>query len=182
MKKKLRKQHLDKRSKHSKESVLKKSLAIEKRLFSSSHYKKAKTVMFYASFRDEVPTTRLILDALNDKVVVLPKIDLDTKTIIPIKIDSLGRLEENSFGISEPTGEEFKENSDIVIVPAVTYDKKGHRIGYGQGYYDQFLKDYKGIKIGLVFENHLEDVLPVDAHDVSVDIIITEKRTINIQK
>ena len=95
------------------------------------------------------------------------------------EISSLSDLEEGSFGVMEPKAEcriekDFSQNT-VCIVPAIAYDKEGHRIGYGKGYYDRFLRGFKGTKIGVVFSELVFDCLPRGKYDNAVDIIITEK-------
>ena len=63
----------------------------------------------------------------------------------------------------------------VCIVPGLAFDKNGYRIGYGKGYYDRFLKDFNGTKIGLCRCDFLKDALPVNEFDHKVDMIITEK-------
>ena len=69
------------------------------------------------------------------------------------------------------------------MVPGVAFSPKtGVRIGYGKGFFDRFLKDFKGIKIGLSFEIQLVDDIPANEEDIAMDAIITEKRVITIKK
>ena len=65
---------------------------------------------------------------------------------------------------------------DFVLVPAVAFDPGGRRLGHGGGYYDRLLKGYSGFKVGVAFEFQMVDAVPLEAHDVDVDLVITEKR------
>jgi len=72
---------------------------------------------------------------------------------------------------------------DLVIVPGVVFDKSGHRIGYGHGYYDRFLDNLEkinknAVKVGLAYDFQIADKVPIEKHDVPVDKIVTEKRII----
>ncbi len=88
-------------------------------------------------------------------------------------------LEVTSFGILEPASNAkhlITPNSDaLVLVPGVAFSRDGYRLGYGAGYYDRFLAQHSGVKVGLVFECCLAERLPVEAHDIPVDWVITEK-------
>ena len=71
---------------------------------------------------------------------------------------------------------------DLVIVPGIAFDKKGHRIGYGYGYYDRFLKTIKkkAVKIGLAFDFQLIESIPEEEHDVPMNIVVTDKEILRI--
>src|SRR3989338_3616519 len=97
------------------------------------------------------------------------------------KLFSLKEFKPKTFGILEPKESyqrEFNPDKlDIVIVPGIAFDKNGHRIGYGYGYYDRFLKTIRKetLKIGLAYDFQLIEKIPEERHDVPVDIILTEK-------
>ena len=65
---------------------------------------------------------------------------------------------------------------DFVVVPAVAFDPEGRRLGHGGGYYDRLLKEYPGFKVGVAFEFQMVEAVPLESHDVGVDLVITEKR------
>ena len=83
-----------------------------------------------------------------------------------------------SMGIPEPDAAECVAVSGfsdtICIVPALAADRNGNRIGYGGGYYDRFLKRYPGVSVCAVYSRLLFDELPAEAHDVSVDAIVSD--------
>ena len=72
----------------------------------------------------------------------------------------------------------FPEELDLIFVPLLAYDKKGHRVGYGKGYYDRFLKECKDdcIKIGFSFFEPEDSIEGVNRHDVKLDYCITPER------
>ena len=82
-------------------------------------------------------------------------------------------FEENRLGIPEPVNENPIDslNVELILVPLVLGDKKGHRIGYGGGYYDRLLKDHEGLKVGLSLFP-LIDEIPADPWDVKLDKIL----------
>lgn len=95
------------------------------------------------------------------------------------KPKSLQDLETSSFGIQEPivSKSEFIRFNDIqvVLVPGVAFDRQFYRLGRGKGFYDRMLSQYKGLKIGVSYlEQISNEALPVENHDVRMDIIVTE--------
>lgn len=166
---------LKKRNRLNKTEIIKKSESIKKKLFNSIEYKKAETVMFYASFGSEVHTLDMIKEALKDKTVCVPVVK--DHLIFASTIKSLNDLDKkDKFGILEPSkiNKIDKRKIDLVIVPGVCFDKLNHRIGYGIGYYDGFLKGFKGKKIGLAFKIQILEVIPCCAWDVTLDKVISE--------
>ena len=67
----------------------------------------------------------------------------------------------------------------LCLVPALAFDLKLNRMGFGKGYYDKLLSDFCGVKIGLCYDFQITDTVFPEAHDVPMNIIITEKRIIN---
>ena len=66
------------------------------------------------------------------------------------------------------------EKIDVVIVPGIAFDRNGHRIGFGCGYYDDFLKRARQAKkIALAYDFQIVDFIPAETHDVRVDVIVT---------
>ena len=87
----------------------------------------------------------------------------------------------NRWGILEPQ-EHMAISSkkiDVVLVPGLGFDKIGHRIGYGGGFYDTLLKDIDAFKLGLVMDSCLVDMIPVQPHDVPVDCIVTSTKLLS---
>ena len=84
----------------------------------------------------------------------------------------------SSFHILEPKGEErYMVNNtsiDLFIVPGVAFDFQNHRMGYGKGYYDKYLKDSKGYKIGVAFKEMVFDKIPYDDNDIPMDMVIAK--------
>ncbi len=162
-----------------------KSRAIWKSLKIDREYINAKVVMFYSSINNEVRTDFMIKETLLiGKKVVLPQ--TTPYVLIPRVIsDYPSGLFLGKFGILEPD-ESFpiieKDKIDMVIVPGLAFSRECRRLGYGKGYYDKFLKDYKGKKIGIAFWEQIVDNLPYGHYDVLLDKIITDKIIINCNK
>lgn len=90
----------------------------------------------------------------------------------------------HSFGILEPDENcplIDKNNVDLVLVPALCYDRRGFRLGMGGGYYDRWLEHYSGVTVGLCRQAFLHDILPTEPHDRPVDVVITPGAVLNIK-
>jgi len=186
MKAKMRKKILDERKSVSRAGILAASETIARRLFRLSEFKRAKTVMFYVSEGGEVHTHRMIREALRSgKRVLAPAMGEGKKILLPVAIRDFDReLSPGKWGILEP---DPKKNSpvslseiDLVVIPGVAFDLRGNRLGRGEGYYDSFLKKvFPAVpRVALAFEWQLVKKVPVAPHDIPVDRIITEKRSI----
>ena len=185
MKKILRKELIEKRKSLSKKDVIEKSNKIKNQLFELTEFIQAYTILFYVSYDNEVHTHQMIKDSLIlVKNVIVPISKKDDRSLILSKLERWEDLESGSYGILEPRAEKIKEISideiNLIIVPGVGFDKGGHRIGHGKGYYDNLLnKSNNALHIGLAFEIQIVKKIPIEQHDIPVDKIITEDRIIN---
>lgn len=187
-KRKIRQEFLKKRNNLSRDEIKSKSEKIEKELFSLPEFQRAKTVMFYVSFRSEVETEKMTRNALKlKKKIVIPVVHGEKIVVSEIK-NLKKELTKGSFGIKEPK-KEFRrrvnqKEIDLVVVPGVVFDKRGGRLGYGRGYYDRFLRS-KSIRsrmsrsrqcalIGLAFDLQIARKIPLVKRDMKVDKIVTE--------
>jgi len=187
MKQTLKSEIFEKRKALSKEEIKEKSSKIKENLYSLEEFKKAKNILFYVSFNDEVDTQEIIKELLanKEKNIIVPYVVKNNPILQLSEIKNFNELEPKTWGILEPKDEFIRkfdiENVDLVIIPGIVFDQNGHRIGYGYGYYDRFLKklDKNVVKIGFGFEFQIVDKIPEEKHDVPVDIMVTEKRVIN---
>jgi 5-formyltetrahydrofolate cyclo-ligase len=187
MKSIVRRKILNKRRRLNDRDIRSKSLAICKGLVSTDAFINSRNVMAFMSFRNEVDT-RFIVDhclATNRKVII-PITDVKNKKLILSELwDPDTELGISPFGIPEPLPQFIRPfnatNLDLVLVPGVAFDRRGYRIGYGGGYYDRFLASIgkKVHTIGLAFELQITGRIPIDAYDIPVDCIITEKDIID---
>lgn len=137
----------------------------------------ASTVMCYLSAFNEPRTDDIIGRLFSEgKRIVVPVTDTGTCTIIPSYLTSPDKLRTGAYGIREPIECAPAQISDIdiSIIPGVAFDRSGMRIGFGKGYYDRFLAEFEGLKIGLCYDFQLYESVPHDEHDIAMDIIITE--------
>lgn len=175
----LRKKIINERLQLSPEQVSSKSKKIISTLFSMDFFDKARMIMYYVDMRNEVKTKKAIAETLAlGKRVVVPKVKKERHLLV-VEINGLGDLAPGVFGILEPVKEIGTEPKqiDIVIVPGVAFDKQGYRLGYGGGFYDNFLPKlhFDAMKIAICYEFQVMNHVPIEPHDVPVDMILTEE-------
>ena len=160
----------------SKKVVLEKSKAIGKKLLLLSEWRNARTVMLYSSFQSEVQTKELLRKAfVQGKKVCLPCVNNAVMNACAVGSLEEISVDKNGFACGEIVS---PLKIGLVVVPGVAFDESGNRLGRGKGFYDAFLKSVSCEKIGLAFELQVVESVPVQAHDVAVDKIITEKRVL----
>ena len=139
--------------------------------------------MVYVPKPPEVDTMPLIRHLLQQGVrVVVPIIERETRTLRLSCLEDPDNLVISTFSVPEPIGKEIPvcgEDLEVVIVPLLAFDRAGHRLGYGAGYYDRFLSLYpRAKKIGAAFSCQEIRSVPADDNDVAMDMIVTERETI----
>jgi 5-formyltetrahydrofolate cyclo-ligase len=121
---------------------------------------------------------------------VLPNLQmefLETNETLSSGLTQSGtRWLKNSWGIWEPdpqTAEKISLDDCLgVLVPAVAFDRQGHRLGYGKGFYDRALANYRGLKVGVGFSMQLTSTtLPNEVTDVTMDLLVTDKEIIRVK-
>ena len=131
----------------------------------------------YYSLPQEVDTRRIMRRRLAEgKRVYLPQTSPAGKMRM-VRFEGSRQLAKGPYGILEPTGSTVldKRMALPILVPGLAFDRRGHRVGYGGGYYDRYLKNYPGLKVGLCYEACLLDEIEVDPWDQPVDILLTER-------
>lgn len=157
-----------------------KSEQIAKKLIATKIYKEADAIFAYMSYRSEVDTKSVILQALLDaKVVALPRVIRQTNTMVFCKIRSLSDCEAGSYGILEPKADcpvIEPTHKNLILVPGCAFTRDGMRMGYGGGYYDRYLQAYSdAITVGYAFEEQLFEAIPCEIHDRQLDFVVTQK-------
>jgi len=158
------------------------SECITYRLFNMHEFQQAKIVFVYISWSTEVATHQIIKRLLSiGKKVLVPKI-IDKETMVAQSLEDWEDLKPGTLGILTPSkGHITDETVDLAITPGLGFTERGHRIGFGAGYYDRWFSAHDvHLKVALAFENQIVDELPVEETDIPVDMILTEKRTIKI--
>jgi len=189
MKRTLKQEIFQRRKSLTKEEIKDKSIKIKDKLCSLDEFKNAKNIMFYVSYNEEVNTQELIEELLEkkEKTIVVPYVLKNNPILQLSEIKSFNDLEPKTFGILEPIKNHIREFNyekvDLIILPGIVFDKNGHRIGYGYGYYDRFLKKLSKntVKIGFAFDFQVVDKIPKEGHDVPVDIILTDERVMRVR-
>lgn len=183
---KIRSKLLEKRDKLSCDKWSEMSKAIERNILKSRLYREADKLLLYADYHGEAGTITLIEEALMaGKEVYLPKVheNFNEAKMDFYKIESTYELVSGYMGIMEPmpgSGKCFEYDSAkgknlLMLVPGVAFDKNGNRLGYGKGYYDNYLSDKPDIvTVGLCFSFQIADELPVNESDIKLDFVMDE--------
>ncbi|HEV7622037.1 MAG TPA: 5-formyltetrahydrofolate cyclo-ligase, partial [Flavisolibacter sp.] len=139
---------------------------------------------FYPMEENNETDTFLITDYLHFKhpnlQICYPKTDIANRTMHAIQCHADSIFEANEYNIPEPL-DTFKvdpELLDLVIVPLLSFDLIGNRVGYGKGFYDRFLKNCREdcLKIGLSYFEPVDSIEDANEFDVPLDLCITPQR------
>lgn len=129
----------------------------------------SKKVLSFFSLATEIDTSLLNEALLNEKRLLLPKLCKDE--LMPIEMHTLENLVPSCLGVLEPK-EGLVVKPEIVLVPALLFDKQGYRLGRGKGFYDKFLSSFTGLSIGIAFKEQLtNELFPLQPHDRAVSIL-----------
>lgn len=179
----IRQRLLDQRRLLEESSGRKRSHVVQDAVLASTPFVAAEAIALYASVHNEVRTDRLFAAALSaGKKVFFPR--LENGRIVFVQVHSAGDLQTGSFGVLEPSGGEIAspEDLDMVLVPGVGFDRQGHRIGYGLGYYDRALAACRNaIFLGLAYEFQVVENLPEEEHDIRLDFLVTEQGVVEFK-
>lgn len=156
-----------------------KNILITSKLLELQEFKDAKSVLFYVSIPEEVDTHKAIQKSFDlQKNVYVPKVAGEQLKICPLL--DLEELKPGDLGIlepCEPISQAHPKNIDLIVIPGLAFDQKGHRLGQGGGHYDRLLKETKGFKVGLAFDEQMTENLPTEAHDVPLDLLLTDSHS-----
>ena len=142
-------------------------------------FQEAKTVLLYYPKNNEVDVLPLFKRHKRDKVLLLPVTHRRGMTANPYEGND--KMHRGKVGIPEPTTPPYEGEIDLIIVPAVAFDKQGNRLGRGGGYYDRFLKKQSHATfIGVGYDFQLVDEVPVRQHDQKMHRIILPSQTIQV--
>ncbi|WP_269846855.1 5-formyltetrahydrofolate cyclo-ligase [Desulfobulbus oligotrophicus] len=161
------------------------SKQIAERLLTDPLVKRHQTFFIYCSYRSEVATNDLIKGFLQaEKIVAVPLCLPEQAGMQAVTItDATRDLCCGYRSIPEPIPSIARKQTltpsqiDVAIIPGVVFDRSGHRLGYGGGYYDRFLGGLapQAVRIGLAFSCQLVHLLPALPHDIPMDVVITEE-------
>ena len=137
-------------------------------------YQQAETIYFYLPYNQEVRTLPMIEKAFADgKRVAVPKVYGDEMRFI--YIEDLSGIAKGSFGIPEPVADEPVANDPkaLILMPGLAFDREGHRIGYGGGYYDKYLNAQHGHPtVALCYAFQMQSHLETEEFDIPVDLVL----------
>lgn len=156
-----------------------KDQAIFNRVLRTTAYQQADSLITYVSSEIEVDTRRLIEQAWKEhKRVLVPRCIIRERGMDFCLIRAWKDLEAGAYAILEPK-QSCEVTQDyahsVCIVPGLAFDQNGYRLGYGKGYYDRFLNQYAGVKIGICYCSCTQQELPHGRYDCAVDLLLTEK-------
>ena len=142
------------------------------RVLRSAWWQEAGILLLYYPLADEVDVRPLIQDAYkNGKRVLLPVCKGD---VLELRLyEGEDSLAPGAFGIMEPTGPLFAPENyndiQLALIPGMAFDRVGHRLGRGKGYYDRLLPQLTAARLeGICFPFQLQEHVPTDAHDIIV--------------
>jgi 5-formyltetrahydrofolate cyclo-ligase len=165
------------------DTCLHQSLLAQGQFLRLPEFAAATTLALYSPILNEVYTEEIFRQACaRGKQVVYPRVEGASLEFFAVS----GRddLQVGNFGILEPKGTQPVPVAriDLLLVPGVAFDLGGHRLGYGKGYYDRLLSGRaKGAKlVGFCFEFQLLSSLPAELHDVRMDLLVTDQRTLRL--
>ena len=180
-KKKLREELLQLRLDIPDEERKKAEGAVVSRILSLASFRFAETVLLYFPIKGEIDVLPIADAALKaNKKIAFPLCNVESSTTTYHIVSSLDELKPGNYGIPEPSSDlpiyiPSKDKNDLIIIPAVCFDRSGYRIGYGKGYYDRYLNVFGGTAVGVTFEKLIRPSVPRGHFDKHVDILITEK-------
>ena len=155
-----------------------------KNLVSTPQFQRASTIMMYLSLPHEVDTSEAVLYSWQlGKTVVMPKVSWQQRHMIPVQINSLGTgFSTEASGLRNPiTGVPMPiEEIELVVAPALGFDKEGNRLGRGGAFYDRFFanEQLKASRCGFAFSEQLVDSVPIEERDEPVDFLVTDKEVL----
>ena len=183
----IRTQYKELRKELSEIEVMDKSLLIANRCLELPVWEEKIFHLFLTLEDQNEVDTALILTLLQgkDKEVVVPKI-ADAEQLQHFLLTDQTRFQKNALGIPEPvSGIEIEASKiDVVFVPLLAFDNKGHRVGYGKGYYDRFLATCRPncIKVGLSFFEKEQDSFIIEPTDIPLDYCVTPEKIYRFSK
>lgn len=156
------------------EDILRRSEILAEKFARSNAYRAAKTIYGYLPYNQEVRTVPMLRRALEEgKRVAVPKVYGDDMKFI--YLDDLSQVAKGYAGIPEPVadGPVAQDETALVLMPGMAFDRAGHRIGYGGGFYDKFLaREPHHPTVALCYDFQVMDRLETEEFDIPVDLVI----------
>lgn len=157
-----------------------KEARIRERLLALPEVARARTIAAYVGIHSEVDTRVLIEELLMAGVEVAAPVQTSATSMRFARLESLGDLASGRRGIPEPRPPHaFLDEADVILVPGLAFAPDGARLGNGGGHYDRLLEHIpRARRVALAYDEQVAPELPREAHDVPMDVIVTDARTI----
>lgn len=156
------------------EQIAAASAQLTEKFLAHPAYRAARSLYCYLSYNQEVRTETILTQALRDgKRVAVPKVYGDEMKFL--WLDNLSAVAPGAYGIPEPVADEpvADDPTALVLMPGLAFDREGHRMGYGGGFYDKYLSAHPGHPtLALCYAFQLLPHVDTEAHDIPVDDVI----------
>ena len=180
--KELRAQYIEKRKAIPSDLKAEMDAKICKSALNLASFRFSKVVLLYAPIRGEIDLTSFAHEAMaKGKQVAFPRCNTADHTMTYHFVSDLSELALGAMNIPEPPEDAplYDPKNDpreaVCFIPALIYDEGGYRVGYGGGYYDRYLRHFRGSKVGVVYSDFMVKRVPRGRFDVKCDIMLTEK-------
>lgn len=158
-----------------------KSKALGDRLIDWQIFQQAQNILAFTSFRQE-PDLSSLWQSFPEKNWGFARcVEKDLLWHQVAIADFSNQMQLGAFNILEPLHDlppMDLGNIDLILIPAVACDRQGYRLGYGGGFYDRWLPNSTGKKVGIIFDEFCIDELPHDVWDVPLDVILTDSKAL----
>lgn len=185
LKSEIRKIYLDKQKNLAREERREKSALVGQRLFENFDFNKTQFLNCFVTLEknNELDTFEIfgrLWREFSNMTVCAPRIDFEMNVLQNVICSPETKFVENKWKILEPAGDELVEAKklDVVLVPLISFDKSGNRVGYGKGFYDRFLSLCRGDcqKIGLSLFSPVEKIEDAASFDVRLTFCVTPEQ------
>ena len=164
------------------ESRAARSADIAKRVLELDALRSPKCVAAFAAIRSEADPSAIVA-SLRERGIDTAFPRIDEEGGLQLHVCGPESLESGTWDIPEPRADaRLADGVDVILVPGLAFDPRGHRVGYGKGYYDRLLARFPdAFSIAIGFDFQLVSETPNMPHDVAVRCIVTDKRTLMVQ-
>lgn len=149
--------------------------SIFERLNDFAPLRDANVFFTYVAKGSEVATNAIMQTFFGHKTIIVPKVE--EQQLCLYELHDVRALKLGSFGVHEPHEclplQDLKR-IDVALIPGIAFDRSGHRIGYGGGFFDRLLPQLHCTTIGLAYEFQMIEKVPTHDYDVGVNFIITD--------
>lgn len=138
--------------------------------------KNYKAIHAYLPMGKEIDIAPLLEKLLAKGITIITPKTLPKRKLENRVLTSLSEIEKGVFGTTHPSNaKEYKGTFDLIIIPGLAFDENNYRLGYGGGYYDNFLVNHpKAFKLGIFYPEQKVDKVPIEEHDIQLDKILTK--------